>query len=346
VDQPNCLTGIRRTAEAGEKILNLALQGGGSHGAFTWGVLDRLLEEKGLAFEGITGTSAGAVNAVVLADGLAAGGRQGAREALRAYWRKVSGLSSQSLMPPTPLNKAMDFPLVHPLGFVFLTYFASPYQTNPLNYNPFKELLREAINFERVRQQTAVKLFLCATNVQTAKVKIFCGNDISLEHLLASTCLPLLMQAVEVDGEYYWDGSYAGNPAIFPLVYDCAARDILMIHITPAVRPGVPTTSPAIMNRMQEISFNTALIREMRTIDHFNRLIDDGRLEGGKRLLIHLIEAEDLIRGISWWSRLSADWDFLMHLHHIGRARAEEWLDANFERIGVESTVDLAGKYF
>ena len=185
MDQPNSLTGIRRTADAGEKILNLALQGGGSHGAFTWGVLDRLLEEKGLAFEGITGTSAGAVNAVVLADGLAAGGREGAREALRVYWRKVSALSSLSLMPPTPLNKAMDFPLVHPLGFVFLTYLASPYQLNPFNYNPFKELLREAINFERVRQQTAVKLFLCATNVQTAKVKIFCGKDISLEHLLA-----------------------------------------------------------------------------------------------------------------------------------------------------------------
>ena len=245
MDQPNSLTGIRRTAEAGEKIVNLALQGGGSHGAFTWGVLDRLLEEKGVAFEGITGTSAGAVNPVVLADGLAAGGRQGAREALRVYWRKVSALSSRSLMPSTPLNKAMDFPLVHPLGFVFLTYFASPYQMNPLNFSPFKELLREAINFERVRQQTIVKLFLCATNVQTAKVKIFHGKEIGLEHLLASTCLPLLMQAVEVDGEYYWDGSYAGNPAIFPLIYDCAARDILMIHITPAERPEVPTTSPA-----------------------------------------------------------------------------------------------------
>ena len=230
----------------------------------------------------------------------------------------------------------MDFPLVHPLGFVFLTYLASPYQMNPLNYNPFKELLRGAINFERVRQQTIVKLFLCATNVQTAKVKIFRGKDIGLEQLLASTCLPLLMQAVEVDGEYYWDGSYAGNPAIFPLIYDCAAPDILMIHITPAERPGVPTTSPAIMNRMQEISFNTALIREMRTLDHFNRLIDDGRLGGRKRLLVHSIDAEDLIRGISRWSRLNADWDFVTHLRDLGRARAEEWLDVNFERIGID----------
>jgi NTE family protein len=328
-----------------KKIINLALQGGGSHGAFTWGVLDRLLEEDGLAFDGITGTSAGAVNAVVLADGLAAGGRQGAREALRAYWRKVSALSSRSLMS-TPINRAMDFPLVHPLGVAFLTYFASPYQLNPFNYNPLKEMLREAINFERVRRQTAVKLFLCATNVETAKIKIFPGKNLAIEHLLASTCLPLLMQAVEVDGEYYWDGSYAGNPAIFPLVYDCAARDILMIHVTPAERPGVPTTSPAIMNRMQEISFNTALIREMRTIDRFNRLIDDGRLESGKRILVHFIEAEDLIKSISWWSRLSADWDFLMRLHDIGRARASEWLDTNFDRVGVESTVDLQERYY
>ena len=341
MDQPTHLRGIGHTAKVAAKTVNLALQGGGSHGAFTWGVLDRLLEEKGLAFEGITGTSAGAVNAVVLADGLAAGGREGAREALNAYWRKVSLLSSR-ILPPTPLNKAMDFPL----GFVFLTYFASPYQMNPLNYSPFKELLRETINFERIRQQTAVKLFLCATNVQTAKIKIFHGEEIGLEHLLASTCLPLLMQAVEVDGEYYWDGSYAGNPAIFPLDYDCAARDILMIHVTPAERPGIPTTSPAIMNRMQEISFNTALIREMRTIDHFNRLIDEGKLAGGKRLLVHFIEAEDLVRDVPWWSRLTADWDFVMRLYELGRARAEKWLEDNFERIGVESTVDLKERYF
>jgi NTE family protein len=347
VDQPTDTAGSARIAAAGQKIVNLALQGGGSHGAFTWGALDRLLEEERLSFEGITGTSAGAVNAVVLADGLAAGGRDGAREALEAYWRKVSTLSSRVPMPPSPLDKASDFGLMQSAGFIFLTYFASPYQLNPFNYNPFKDLLAEAINFERVRRQTAVKLFLCATNVQTAKVKIFNGKDIGVEHLMASTCLPLLMQAVEVDGEYYWDGSYAGNPAIFPLVYECSSRDILMIHITPAERPGVPTTSPAIMNRMQEISFNTALIREMRTIDHFNRLIDDGRMGGGgKRMLVHLIEAEDLIRDISWSSRLNSDWGFLTHLYQLGRGRAEHWLNANFDRIGVDSTIDLHEKYF
>jgi NTE family protein len=350
VDQPIQTTGIQRAAEAGQKVVNLALQGGGSHGAFTWGVLDRLLEEEKLQFEGVTGTSAGAVNAVVLADGLAAGGREGARQALRVYWQKVSTLSSRGPLAPSVIDEANpDFGLEHSLGFIFLepmTYFTSPYQMNPFNYNPFKDLLAEAIDFERVRRQTAVKLFLCATDVQTAKVKIFPGKDVGVEHVLASTCLPLLMQAVEVDGEFYWDGSYAGNPAIFPLVYECEARDILMVHITPAERPGVPTTSPAIMNRMQEISFNTALIREMRTIAFLNKLIDDGRMGGGKRMLVHLIEAEDLIRGFSWSSRLNSDWDFLQHLHKMGRARADQWLAANFDRIGIESSVDLQEKYF
>jgi NTE family protein len=334
-------------ATAGKKLVNLALQGGGSHGAFTWGVLDRLLEEKRLKFEGITATSAGAVNAVVLADGLAAGGREGARNALRLYWQKVSEISSRGIFKTDKANS--DFGLENSPGFLFvesLTFFASPYQMNPFNYNPVKDLLAETINFERVRQQRAVKLFICATNVQTAKAKIFAGKDLGVEHVLASACLPLMMHAVEVDGEFYWDGSYAGNPAIFPLVYDCEARDIIMVHITPAERPGVPTTSPAIMNRTQEISFNTSLIREMRTIAFLNKLIDNDRVSGAKRMLMHLIEAEDLIRGFSWSSRLNGDWDFLMHLYEMGRERADKWLATNFDHLGKQSTVDLEAKYF
>jgi NTE family protein len=340
----------KSAATGGRKVVNLALQGGGSHGAFTWGVLDRLLEEKRLEFEGITATSAGAVNAVVLADGLAAGGREGARDALRLYWQKVSDVSSRGIFKHAASDKAnSDFGLERSPGFLFvesMTFFASPYQMNPFNYNPVRDLLAEAINFERVRQQRAVKLFICATNVQTAKAKIFAGEELGVEHVLASACLPLMMHAVEVDGEFYWDGSYAGNPAIFPLVYDCEARDIIMVHITPAERPGVPTTSPAIMNRTQEISFNTSLIREMRTIAFLNKLIDNDRVSGAKRMLMHLIEAEDLIRGFSWSSRLNGDWNFLMHLHEMGRDRADKWLAANFDRLGKESTVDLEAKYF
>jgi NTE family protein len=335
---------------AGQKVVNLALQGGGSHGAFTWGVLDRLLEEEKLVFDGITATSAGAVNAVVLADGLAAGGREGAKDALRLYWQKLADFAERSIFKPSLIDKANPkFGLEHSPGYIFmesLAYFASPYQMNPFNYNPLKDLLLQTIDFERVRQQRVVKLFICATNVETAKVKVFPGEELNVEHLLASTCLPLMMHAVEVDGQYYWDGSFTGNPAIFPLVYYDGARDILMVHITPSERPGVPTTSPSIMNRMQEISSNTSLIREMRTIAYVTKLMDAGHLNEGRRMLVHLIEAEDLIRELSWSSRLNGAWSFLTHLHEMGRARADKWLADNFDRIGVASTVDLEKKYF
>jgi NTE family protein len=333
------------------KVVNLALQGGGSHGAFTWGVLDRLLEEEALHFEAITGTSAGAVNAIVLADGFSVGGRDGARVALRGYWQRVSDLWSRGPFKfKHPLIAGnSDFGLENSPGFRFIepmTHFASPYQLNPLNFNPLRDMLAEVIDFERVRRQTAFKLFICATDVQTAKVKIFTGKELRVDHLLASTCLPLLMQTVEIDGAYYWDGMYSGNPAIYPLIYECQSCDVLLVHITPAERPGVPTTSPAIMNRMQEISSNTSLIREMRMISSYNKLIEQGRMGGGKRMLMHVIEAQEFIRAFSWSSRLNADWDFLEHLYNMGRARADQWLKANFDRIGTESTVDLDSMYF
>jgi len=332
------------------KVVNLALQGGGSHGAFTWGVLDRLLEEEQLSFEGISGTSAGAVNAVVLADGLAAGGRAGAKDALRAYWKKVAEATSRGFFRPSVFDQANpNFGLEHSPGYLFmesLAYYMSPYQVNPLNLNPLKDLLAETIDFERVRQQQAVKLFICATNVETAKVKVFTGKELAVEHVLASACLPLMMHAVEIEGQCYWDGSFTGNPALFPLLFECEAPDILMVHITPADRPEVPKTSPAIMNRMQEISFNTSLIREMRTIAYLTRLIDAGKADGAKRLFIHLIEAEDLIRKLSWSSRLNGDWSFLTRLFEKGRARADKWLAATLDRVGVETTVDLQEKYF
>jgi NTE family protein len=341
---------LQNAQEGERRVVNLALQGGGSHGAFAWGVLDRLLEEETLQFEGISGTSAGAANAVVLADGFAAGGREGAREALRGYWQRVSDLWSRGpFKPPLISGKNSDFGLENSPGFRFIepmTHFASPYQLNPFNFNSFRDMLAEAIDFDRVRRQTALKLFICATDVQTAKVKIFAGKELRVDHVLASTCLPLLMQAVEIDGDYYWDGMYSGNPAIYPLVYECESRDILLVHITPAERPGVPTTSPAIMNRMQEISSNTSLIREMRMIASYNKLIEQGRMGGGKRMLMHVIEAEEFIRAFSWSSRLNADWEFLQHLYNVGRARADQWLEANFDRLGIESTVDLDSRYF
>jgi NTE family protein len=342
--------GAWRTQAAAHKTVNLALQGGGTHGAFTWGVLDRLLEEERLSFEGITASSAGAVNAVVLADGMAEGGRSGARKALHAFWKKLSEDASNSVFRPSLIDRmSATQGLDHSPGYVFLealAYFASPYQLNPFNYNPLKKLFEECVDFERVRRQDAIKLFLSATDVRTAKVKVFNGKELRPEHVLASTCLPLLMQAVEVDGEYYWDGGYSGNPAIFPVVYECETPDIVLVHLTPAERPEIPTSSPAIMNRMQEISFNTALIREMRSVAVRNRRIDEGIMPGGKRSFVHVIEAEDIIREFTASSRLNAEWTFLTSLFDQGRARADQWLTNNFDRIGVGSTVDLEEKYF
>jgi NTE family protein len=339
-----------RGSGANIKVINLGLQGGGSHGAFTWGVLDRLLEDQRLSFEGVTATSAGAMNAVVLADGLAAGGREQARKALRHYWQRVSEIAAQSVFKPSPFDGGSpDYGLEHSFGYLFMesmTYFASPYQTNPFNYNPLRDLLAEVIDFERVRQQKLVKLFISATNVETAKVRIFEGKELTAEHVLASACLPLMMQAVEIGGQFYWDGSFTGNPAIFPLLLNSKAPDILMVHITPAERPGVPKQSPAIMNRMQEISFNLSVVREMRTIAYLTRLSEAGKADLGRRTYIHLIEAEDLIRTLSWSSRLNGDWNFLTYLHDKGRARADEWLAAHFDRIGTGSTVNLEEKYF
>jgi NTE family protein len=350
VDKDSGAAGPRTAQMVAQKVVNLALQGGGTHGAFTWGVLDRLLEEERLSVEGITASSAGAVNAVVLADGLAAGGRDAARKALRTFWQKLSEDASRSVFRPSLIDQMSSTRgLDHSPGYVFmeaLAYFASPYQLNPFNFNPLKKLFEECVDFERVRRQDAIKLFLSATDVRTAKVKVFSGKELRAEHVLASTCLPLMMQAVEVDGEYYWDGGYSGNPAIFPLVYECETPDIVLVHLTPAERPEIPTSSPAIMNRMQEISFNTALIREMRSVAVRNRRIDEGIMPGGKRSFVHVIEAEDIIREFTASSRLNADWKFLTNLFEKGRARADLWLAANFDRIGLQSTVDLDEKYF
>jgi NTE family protein len=220
-----------------------------------------MLEETRLTFEGITASSAGAVNAVALAYGLTAGGRDEARNTLRRLWKRISETTSHGAMQPSLIDKLSgNFGLEHSPGYLLMdavSYFASPYLYNPLNYSPLRTVLEEVVDFAQLRRQAAVKLFLCATNVRTGKVKVFKAEELGPNHVLASTCLPLLMHAVEIDGEVYWDGGFSGNPAIFPLVYECETRDVLMIHLTPAERPEVPFTSHEIMNRMQEIGFNT-----------------------------------------------------------------------------------------
>jgi NTE family protein len=333
------------------RYANLALQGGGAHGAFTWGVLDRLLEEPSFAIEGISATSAGAVNAVVLAHGLTLGGRDGAKKALFDFWHRTAEMGSTSFLQPSWYDRlTRNHGLEHSPGYFFfdlLSRVLSPYQFNPLNFNLLRFVLEEIVEFERLRRECVVKLFCCATNVRTGKARVFTNSEISVACVLASACLPSLYQAVEIEGEHYWDGGYIGNPALFPLIYSCEARDIIIVHVNPTQRPEVPMTAPDILSRLNEISFNSSLVREMRAIAFVTKLIDDKSVTNGslKRMLIHAIDADDVMCGLRVNSKLNTDWEFLTYLHKIGRERAELWLRANLDMLGVESTVDVRAKY-
>lgn len=347
--QPKSIETKENTPMVGEKVVSLALQGAGSHGAFIWGVLDRILEDGRLGFDGITATSAGAINAVVLADGLAEGGREGARTRLRSFWQTMSEAAAKSPIAPSVFDQANPkFGLEHTPAYLWnemLCRMMSPYELNPSDVNPVRDLLNATVDFERVRRQKVVKVFLCATNVRTSKVKVFPREEVTAEHVLASGCMPIKMRAPEIDGEHYWDGGYMGNPAIFPVIYNCDAPDVIMVHLTPFERAENPTTSPAIIARMQEIIYNSSLMREMRAIAFVTKLIDEGKIPDGKRMYMHLIEAEDVIRELSGSSPMNGTWRFLSHLFEIGRERADKWLNAHYGQLGKETTVDMQEKY-
>ena len=346
----------RRLSAGKPKQITLALQGGGAHGAFTWGVLDRLLEDGRFAFEGISATSAGAMNAAILAQGLTAGGNDGAREALAQFWRRISLVALASPIRPTWFDRvfggySLDLSPSY-AAFDLLTRHLSPYQFNPSNLNPLREVLQGSIDFERLRRDAATKLFIAATNVRNGKVKIFETAEVSADVLLASACLPLLFQAVEVDGEHYWDGGYTGNPAIFPLIYHCRSPDVVIVHINPIEREEIPTTAREIIDRANAITFNSSLMREMRVIQLVTDMIDRGQVKNGqvksgqlRRMLIHSIEAPDVMDGLGVSSKLNPAWDFLAYLRDVGRDRAGAWLDANYERIGRDSTVDIRTRF-
>jgi NTE family protein len=333
------------------KQVNLALQGGGAHGAFAWGVLDRLLEDDRIAFEGVSATSAGAMNATVLAYGLAEGGREGAKRVLANFWRRVSHAAVFSPLQPSFVDRIFHN---HSLNlspafatFDIVTRLFSPYEFNTFNFNPLRKVLENSVDFERLRTQAKTKLFLCATNVRSGKVKVFENKDITVDAVMASACLPFMFRAVEIDGEAYWDGGYMGNPAIFPLIYNCTSRDVVVVHINPLMREEIPKTAQAILNRINEISFNSSLVREMRAIAFVTRLVDEHKLGeiGLKRMLVHAIEAETFMRGLGVTSKLNADWEFLTHLRDEGRKSADSWLTANFPRLNRESTVDISSVY-
>src|SRR5580704_15121537 len=330
------------------RTINLALQGGGAHGAFTWGVLDRLLDEKELAFEGLSATSAGAMNAAAFAYGLAIDGREGARKALTDYWKRVSEAAKLGPLQPTPFDRMLAdhklswSPVFSVIGFV--TRVLSPYQFNPTNYNPLRDVVEQSIDFEVLqRPDCPVKLFLSATNVRTGKVKIFSGEELSVSAVMASACLPTMFHAVEIDGEAYWDGGYMGNPALFPLFYNCESTDIVIVHINPLFRKEVPRAADDILNRINEISFNSSLMREMRAVSFVTKLITQNRIvnEELKRVLIHSIADDEFMGALSSTSKYNADWDFLIFLRDQGRKCAGDWLAKNFVKLGVESTVDI-----
>jgi NTE family protein len=338
--------------DAATRTINLALQGGGAHGAFTWGVLDRLLEDERISFEGISATSAGAMNAVVLAYGLTEGGRDGAKKALAGFWRRVSHAAAVGPLQPTWLDRLMGNRSLDnsPAFIVFdlISRLLSPYQFNPLNRNPLREVLLQSVDFDRLRSADCpVKLFLTATNVRTGKIKVFENDVICPERVLASGCLPFLFQAVEIDGEHYWDGGYMGNPAMFPLIYGCDSRDVMIIHINPLERQELPTTAFEIMNRVNEISFNSSLMREMRAISFVTKLIDDNpkAIKSLKRMLVHAIAADEIMSGLGAASKLNGDWEFLVYLRDQGRDHADQWLSRNFDHLGRESTVDIRKEY-
>jgi len=340
------------------KRINLALQGGGSHGAFTWGVLDRLLEEPSLHIDSISGTSAGAMNAVVLADGLTRGNVKGraaaslcARQKLEKFWRAVSGAAQGSVVQRTPINRLLgNWSMNGSWGYHFsesVSRLFSPYETNPLNINPLKNLLESVVDFDNVNQCNDIKLFISATNVHTGRVKVFDSHNLSSDIVLASACLPQVFQAVEIDGIPYWDGGYMGNPSLFPFRDHTVTADIVVVQINPVERIGVPRTTQEIQNRLNEINFNSSLLKELRAIDFVTRLLDEGKLDEQhyRRERIHIIENQDELIPLGASSKINAEWKFLQHLRDVGRDTADRWIGENFDQIGVASTVDLPAMF-
>jgi NTE family protein len=343
-------------ARGNRKPVNLAIQGGGAHGAFAWGVLDKLLDDDRLALDAITATSAGSMNAVVMAYGASLGGRAGAREKLAEFWRAISRAGAiYSPVRRTPWESWLSLHHaaadVSPGFFMFqaITSLLSPYQFNPFNLNPLRDILLEVVNFERLRScPHATRLFLSATNVRTGKIRVFQNAEISIDVVLASACLPYIFKAVEIDGQHYWDGGFLGNPAIYPVIYRGASRDVIIVHVNPLVREALPVTAPEIFDRMNEISFNSSLMREMRAIAFVSRLLDeDGVLDDRyyRKMLIHSIRDDKEMNQHGVASKLDPGWDFLRHMCDSGRAAADKWLAEHFDKVGHESSIDIGATF-
>lgn len=334
------------------KVINLALQGGGSHGAFTWGVIDRLLDDERFDFDGICGTSAGAMNSVVCAYGLLQGGRAGAKKLLRDFWRRISIEQSFSILQPSLWDRmskgwGLEFSPAY-AWFDMMSFMLSPYQFNPMNVNPLLEIIREMVDFDALRRQKEIKLFVCATNVMKGRVRVFKTHELSAKAVMASACLPHVFQAVEIDGEHYWDGGYMGNPPMFPLIDHTNTQDILIVQINPIYSKKVPTNADEIRDRINELSFNSSLMLEMRRINSSQKLVNRGVNMGGrlKDLHIHHIIPGDEIAELNVTSKMNADWLFLKKLHRRGYTLADEWVKEHYDKVGKISSCDIQKDFF
>lgn len=330
-----------------KKPINLALQGGGSHGAYTWGVLDYLMEDGRINVQGISGTSAGAMNAVVFTQGYMDGGREGARKALHDFWLKVSNLAMFSPLKRSPLSVLTgNWDMSGTPAYIMMdliSRIASPYETNPFKFNPLRELIETAVDFEQIRSCKHIELFIAATNVQSGKIKVFEGDELTADMILASACLPTIYQAVEVDGIPYWDGGFSGNPPLFPLFQTTESQDIVIVQVNPIARNKVPKTAREIQNRINEISFNSSLLRELRSIEFVHRLLEENKLDTDHyaNILVHRIEATEQMNPLSASSKMNSEWAFLTHLRDIGRESAKNFLEQHFDILGKESSLDL-----
>jgi len=336
-------------------MVNLALQGGGAHGAFAWGVLDKLLEDGRVDIEGLSAASAGAMNASVYAFGKMTGGTDGARQALHDFWSRIS--AAGSLYSPAKRMPwefwSMGGNSDNSLGywlFDSVTRMFSPYQLNPFDINPLRDVLTASVDFEKLVMCQCTNLFISATNVRTGKVRVFKNEEMSLDVVMASACLPYLFKAVEIGGEHYWDGGYMGNPALFPLFYHTGSKDVIILHLNPIHRADIPKTSVDIADRINEISFNSSLLKELRAVAFVNKLIDEDWVKEEyrarlKHVLVHSIRADMALSDLNVSSKFNCDWDFLTSLRDKGRETAAEWLDKNYQHLGKQSTVDLRAEY-
>jgi NTE family protein len=330
------------------KRINLALQGGGAHGAFTWGALDQILSDGRLEIEGISGTSAGALNAVIVADGLARGGPEEARDRLANFWRAISSNGHLPELQRGVVDRLFSFVPRQGLWFGALSRFWSPYDLNPLNINPLKDVIDRFVDFDAIRRERHLDLFISATNVHTGEPRVFTRDEVSPEVVMASACLPLLFRAVEIAGVPYWDGGYSGNPAILPFLRTTGTEDVLIVQLNPLQRREVPTGAREIMSRISEISFNASLLSELRSVALVNRFIDEGHLPRGtghgefRRLRLHRLALDDAGMAPAARHSLNTDFQYFETLYKLGQRAMRRFLDAHFDSIGRFSTLDVA----